>query len=227
MLAFFHTAPANADNFEAIAQELSPGLATRHVIRAELLEEAAAAGGVSEDLQSRIVAAIESSIEPGDQVMLCTCSTIGGGADLARHPTVSVLRVDRPMAQAAVAAGKRILLAACLESTVEPTRQLLLGEGTGLEIEALLIPEAWPHWVAGSKNEYWSAIAKRIAERIGEFDSVVLAQASMAGAAQLLSHCDVPVLSSPRSGVAEAIGRLNVKPRSDTNAPELPSAIGD
>ncbi len=204
MLAFFHTAPANAVSFEAIAQELSPGIETRHIVRADLLERAMRAG-MNEELVSEIASAIEASIEMGDEVMLCTCSTIGGGADLARHPRVPILRVDRPMAQVAVGLGNRILVAACLESTIAPTEALLRGESDSLDIETLLIEGAWSHWTSGAPEAYWAAIAARIAERIEDFDAVVLAQASMAGTAALLGAHATPVLSSPRLGIGAAI----------------------
>jgi hypothetical protein len=209
MLAFFHTAPANAHSFEAIAQEISPGIATRHVVREDLLDRAREASCVSDALVAEIAAAIESSIEPGDRVMLCTCSSIGGGADRARHPRVPILRVDRPMAQLAVGLGKRILVAACLESTIAPTVTLLKGEGDGLDIETLLIESAWHHWSAGEPEAYWAAIAAMIKPQIEDFDAVVLAQASMAGAAALLGAHATPVLSSPRLGVAAAIKRVD------------------
>ena len=205
VLAFFHTALANERSFEAIAKEIAPGIVTRHIVREDLLDRARAAGGVSEALQAEIASVIEENIEPGDCVMLCTCSTIGGGADLAKHPQVPILRLDRPMAQAAVALGRRILVAACLESTIGPTEALLRGESDTLDIETLLIDGAWSHWTAGAPEAYWAAIAARIAERIEDFDAVVLAQASMAGAAALLGAHATPVLSSPRLGIGAAI----------------------
>ncbi len=226
MLAFFHTAAANAINFEAIAQEISPGIATRHVVREDLLDRAREVVGVSDALVAEIAAAIERSIEPGDSVMLCTCSTIGGGADLARHPQVPVLRVDRPMAQAAVRLGKRILVAACLESTIAPTEALLKGEGEGLEIETLLIEGAWRHWTAGAPEAYWAAIAAKMAERIEDFDAVVLAQASMAGAAALLGAYTTPVLSSPRLGIGAAIQRMEGSLKKDERHEENRGAHG-
>jgi hypothetical protein len=205
MIAFFHTAPANATTFEAIAQELSPGVATRHILRPDLLEAAMASGGMSDSIRASVTAAIEASIQPGDDVLLCTCSTIGGGADDAQHPHTKILRVDRPMAEAAVAAGRRILVAACLDTTIEPTVALVGSVRGALEIETLRIPEAWPHWTAGNPQLYWQTIASRIELHLKDCDAVVLAQASMAGAAELLSHHETPVLSSPRSGVAAAI----------------------
>jgi hypothetical protein len=205
MIAFFHTAPANAATFEKIAQELSPGIATRHILRPDLLDSAMASGGMNDSIRAAVTAAVEASIEPGDKVLLCTCSTIGGGADDARSPSTHILRVDRPMAEAAVSAGRRILVAACLDTTIGPTEDLLKSISATLDIQTLHIPEAWPHWTAGNPQLYWQSIASRMEPLLMDCDAVVLAQASMAGAAALLAHHATPVLSSPRSGVAAAI----------------------
>ena len=112
------------------------------------------------------------------------------------------------MAKAAVAFGDRILVAACLASTVQATGDLIREARPAAKVETLLIEDAWADWVAGNQQAYWARIAKRIEQHIQRFDAVVLAQASMAGAASLLTHASVPVLSSPRLGVAEAIRRM-------------------
>ena len=208
MLVFFHTTAANADSFEAIAQELAPGLATRHVVRTDLLDRGRELGSASLELKQEVAQAIEESIIDGDSILLCTCSTIGAGADLAMHLRTPVLRVDRPMAWEAVAHGDRILVAACLESTIQATEDLIREARPDAKIETLLMADAWPDWVAGNKQAYWNRIARGIEEHIHRFDAVVLAQASMASAASLVTNREVPVLSSPRLGVAEAIRRM-------------------
>ncbi len=208
MLVFFHTTLANADSFEAIAQELAPGLATRHVVRADLLDRGRELGSGSLALKQEVALAIEESIQEGDALLLCTCSTIGAGADLAVHSRIPVLRVDRPMAGAAVAYGNRILVAACLASTVQATEDLIREAKPDANIETLLIEDAWPDWVAGNKQAYWTRIANSIEQHIHHFDAVVLAQASMAGAADLVTNSTVPVLSSPRLGVGTAISQM-------------------
>src|SRR5262249_44541803 len=118
--------------------------------------------------------------------------------------------IDRPMAQTAAAFGKRVLIAACLTSTVQPTEKLVRGEGTGrhgesFHTETLLLPEAWPLWQAGDKSGYWRTIADRLRPAAAGFDAIVLAQASMSGAADLLKDTGIHVSSSPRLGVEGAI----------------------
>lgn len=69
----------------------------------------------------------------------------------------------------------------------------------------LLIGEAWPYWADGDKAKYWETIAGHLADRIDDVDAIVLAQASMAGAAELLAGLHTPVFSSPKMGVTAAI----------------------
>jgi hypothetical protein len=65
--------------------------------------------------------------------------------------------------------------------------------------------DLWPRLQAGERALYWKGIAERLREKSTAFDCIVLAQASMAGAADFLSDLPVPVLSSPRIGLEGAI----------------------
>ena len=53
-----------------------------------------------------------------------------------------------------------------------------------------------------------AVIAKAMTAEFEEGDVIVLAQASMAGAALLVSNCPIPILSSPKMGVDRAIEAL-------------------
>ncbi len=198
MMVLFHTTSANEAAFQALLAELAPGVPVRHVVRPEFLDEAVAAGGLSPALAARTVQAMREAAQ-GATVALCTCSTVGECADEA-----GLLRIDRPMAQAAVAAGPRILLAACVASTLGPTERLVAAEG-GRQMDMLLLASAWPHWQRGDRQAYWEAIAAALAPQLPLYDSIVLAQASMAGALPLLPPSPTPVLASPRSGLAAAL----------------------
>jgi hypothetical protein len=73
------------------------------------------------------------------------------------------------------------------------------------QIETLLMADLWPHVQAGERTLYWQGIAQRLRQQASAYDCIVLAQASMAGAADLLRDLPVPVLSSPRIGMEAAI----------------------
>jgi hypothetical protein len=81
--------------------------------------------------------------------------------------------------------------------------------------EILLCSEAWPHFERGDREGYAREIARCIqaSPASAVADVIVLAQASMAGAAALLANVKAvkavkaPILSSPRLGLEVALER--------------------
>ncbi|MFZ6758033.1 hypothetical protein ACO0K9_12560 [Undibacterium sp. Ji50W] len=144
-------------------------------------------------------------------------SGIGAVAErMAGHTGFQTARIDRAMADSAVTLGPRILLVAALETSLLPSTELLMESahvlGKPVSISNLLVSDAWAHFLQGDSDAYLHAISKavrtKMLEQAAAVDVIVLAQASMAAAALALSDIDKPVLSSPRLGVARAIGFL-------------------
>lgn len=209
-LAFLHTAEAHVATFGALVGRLAPGLTATHAVDASLLADAVARGGVTGDLVGRLERALAASRA---ELVVCTCSTIGGAAEAAgRRLGLAVVRIDRAMAERAVAAADRILVAACLASTVAPTLALLdevaAGQGRRPVLRSLVVAGAWDRFLAGDLGGYARAVADGLRSHVGDADLVVLAQASMAPAAALCADLGLPILSSPEPGVADAIARL-------------------
>ncbi|MGX5187406.1 aspartate/glutamate racemase family protein [Streptomyces avermitilis] len=200
-LALLHTSPAHVPVFDALRDEGHPGLELTHFVAGELLARARAEG--PEAVADEVRAALDRAVAAGAGAVLCTCSTIGAVAEAA-GADVPVLRVDRPMAAAAVAAGPRIVVVATVESTLEPTVALVEEEAAGrpVDIRTLLVADAWARFEAGDTDGYVRAVAEA-ADTVADADAIVLAQASMAPA-QHLTTTTVPVLSSPRPGLAAA-----------------------
>jgi hypothetical protein len=209
-LAFLHTSPVHIATFDSLLAEIDPSIAVRHIVDESLLDEARAAGEITPALEQRIAEALRAASAPDTAVVLCTCSTIGGSAEAAR--TLSggvVLRVDRPMAERAVALGDRILVAAALSSTLAPTHELILdaarAAGKQVELRNLLCKTAWAHFERGDLAGYAQAIAQTLRADADGADVIVLAQASMAAAAPLCADLGIPILSSPRLGLEAAL----------------------
>ena len=167
--------------------------------------------GIDAALQERISGHLRLLAEQVD-VIVCTCSTISGEAErLAAADGMAFVRVDRPMAERAIATGGRIGVAAAIASTIGPTRALLLQVASAAGVEAEIIDidcaTAWTLFEQGDMSAYFADIARsvRSAAVASAFDAVVLAQASMAGAAALLAGEPYPVLSSPRPAVERAL----------------------
>jgi hypothetical protein len=203
-LVFLHTSPVHIATFDGLLSASGADVAARHIVDEGLLSDARA-GGITPELAGRIRERIAQSGD--DALVLCTCSTIGGCAEQA-----GALRVDRAMAERAVAIGPRIILAAALASTLEPTRRLLeevaAAAGQTIQISELLCAAAWPMFEAGDLPAYLAAIAAALRSAASQGDVIVLAQASMAGAAALCPDLATPILSSPRLGLEAALARL-------------------
>jgi Asp/Glu/hydantoin racemase len=198
-IGFLHTADVHVATFHALVAER--GHHDLHLVDATLLA-GAREHGVDAALEERLAGRLRELAGRGPDVIVCTCSTLGGHAE--RIPlAVPVLRIDRPMAERAVALGGRIAVVAAVESTLTPTRELLLECGPGAELVPAPCLDAWALFEAGDQIGYLRAIAAHV--RTLEADVIVLAQASMAPAADLLADLPVPVLSSPRAAVDEAI----------------------
>ncbi|MEZ3177915.1 arylsulfatase [Streptomyces pimonensis] len=214
MLALLHTSPVHVPVFDALRDEAHPGLELRHVVAEGLLERARADGpaAVADEVRTRV----RETADRGARAVLCTCSTIGGVAEAtAAGAGVPVLRVDRPMAAAAVAAGPGVVVLAALESTLRPTAALVEEEaaraGRSVEVRTVLVEGAWARFEAADPAGYARRVADA-ADAVTGADAIVLAQASMAPA-ERLTTTRVPVLASPRPGLAAAARLLHPAPR--------------
>ncbi|WP_436735802.1 arylsulfatase [Streptomyces sp. BBFR102] len=205
MLALLHTSAAHIPVFDALRDRQRPGLALRHTVAPDLLDDARrhGPGAVAE----AVAEVVRRAADDGARAVLCTCSTLGAVAETVPAP-VPVLRVDRPMAEAAAdrAGDGRITVAAALDATLGPTADLVTEAarraGHRPRITTLLIPGAWALFEAGDTDGYHRAVAAALTP-LTDVDAVVLAQASMAPARALLP-ASAPVFASPGPGFAAA-----------------------
>lgn len=188
MPTLLHTADFHRVNFEAMA----PKAGLQHVVRPDLLERAQ--GGIDAPLAADIAAAVRAAGDP----CLCTCTTIGTAAEAA-----GAIRIDWPMMQKAASLGSAVMMAYALDSTLEPSRGLLerafAEAGKPLNLTLLPLIDQWPLFDTEPQDAFGRAIAERVDAALadGPVDCVVLAQASMAPAAEYVTT-GTPVLTSPR-----------------------------
>jgi hypothetical protein len=206
-IGFLHTAGVHVESFGSLLEDLAPGATATHLVDESLLADARARG-IDPDLRERLESRLRELAGKGAEVIVCTCSTISGAAE-ETPAGVPVVRVDRPMAERAVARGGRVAVVAAVESTLAPTRALLEEcarvAGTDPVIVEAPCPDAWPLFEAGDQEGYLGRIAEHVRGLAGDASMIILAQASMAPAAGLLPDLDVPILSSPRAAVRRAL----------------------
>lgn len=199
-LTLLHTSPVHVPVFDALRDRDHAGAVLRHLVAPELLDRARDRG--ADSVAPDLLRLLDGSGGPA----LVTCSTIGAVAEsLAPALGFPVLRVDRPMAAAAVRTGPRIVVLAALDSTLAPTAGLLAEEAAGrpVSVRTHLVAGAWARFEAGDTAGYLAAVAAA-ADAVTDADVIVLAQASMAGAERIV-RTRLPVLSSPRPGLAAGL----------------------
>jgi hypothetical protein len=207
-LTFLHTTPAHIPTFDRLLGELDGDVPVRHIVHESLLREARAQG-ITPRLEERVGTSVRHAFDQGATVVACTCSTIAGSVEaIGKQLSRPIVRIDRPMAERAVELGSRIVVAATLRSSLDSTRGLLLEVaerlGKPIELTELVAASAWPKFERGDLDGYAHEIAAALTPLDGTADVIVLAQASMADAAEL-SVLETPVLSSPRSGIQAAL----------------------
>jgi hypothetical protein len=210
-LTFLHTSPIHVPRFQRLQAEMAPSVAARHVVHEALLTAAVEDGGVSNELKG-VVDQETSALASISKVILCTCSTLGPVAEsFDGIYGARVVRVDRPMAASAVAAGTRVAVVTALESTLGPTSGLLQEEasraGREVELSVFVARGAWQLFAAGDLEGYLRVVADETTVAASQADVVVLSQAFMEGATRYASAA-VPILTSPRSGLAHALSLL-------------------
>lgn len=204
-LTLLHTSDAHCATFDNLAARIAPDLSLSHLVRPDWLRRAQ--GGIDADLQGEIAQVIRDA--PG--MVLCTCTTLGPAIEGS-----GALRIDAPMtaeaARITAGDGGDVVLAYCLDSTLAPSAALLDAalerEGHRARVHALSLAEFWPLFEAGQMHPFHAVIASAIRENIASAPDaacVVLAQASMAGAAPLLDSLHIPVLASPELALRAAL----------------------
>ena len=212
-VAFLHTSPVHVETFDRLVKAAEPTLRVDHVVDEALLSDAQRVGVADPSLVRRVQRAMVDAAAGGATAVVCTCSTIGSIAERTPpQPGIGFARIDRAMADRAVQLGPRILVVVALRSTLEPTAQLIAESAAALQapvqVDPLWVEAAWPSFERGDRSAYIGAVVAAVRAAPRDFDVVVLAQASMADAADALQDLGVEVLTSPRLGVQALLASI-------------------
>jgi Asp/Glu/hydantoin racemase len=210
-LALLHTSPTLSPLFNDLAAKHAPGVRVLHFVDESLIKNTIAAGRLEKATMRRLIDLVGSTFDAGADAVLVTCSSVGPAVDMAAElHDRPVLRVDRPMAEAAVATGRRIGVLATLSTTLGPTadlvRRVATEQGAEVEIVEHLCEGAFEAVMAGNGAEHDRIVGSALTEAMQGVDAIVLAQASMARVLATLPDGAVPapVFSSPELGMSRA-----------------------
>jgi len=208
-LAFLHTSHVLIPLFSKLASEIIPEAPVFHLTDESLIRNTIAAQRLTKTTIRRLVNMIESAHDAGADAVMVTCSSIGPGVAVARMLfDFPVLRVDEPMARAAVHIGGRIGVAATLRTTLEPTialvEQTAAEENREIDIVPSLAEGAFEAVIAGDVERHDALLIESLSKLRSSADVIALAQASMARVIPQLPAGGPPILSSPELAVRHA-----------------------
>ncbi|KTE43622.1 MULTISPECIES: aspartate/glutamate racemase family protein [unclassified Sphingopyxis] len=210
-LGLIHNSPVLAPIFNEIAARLMPDVRILHFVDESTIKNTIAAGKLEKPTMRRVIQMVGSTFDAGCDLALVTCSSIGPAVDMAAELyDQPVLRVDRPMAEKAVANGTRIGVIATLSTTLKPTadliRRVAAEQGKDVEIVEHVCAGAFDAVMAGDGATHDRIVGEALTGAMQGVDVIVLAQASMARVVASLPEGAVaaPVLASPELGMARA-----------------------
>jgi len=203
-LGLVHTSATLVPVFAQLCKEKLPGVNVFNIADDSLVKGIIAAGSLTPVIARRVAGYLESAELAGADYILVTCSSIGPAVEAgAKLIGVPVLRVDQPMADQAVTAGKKIGVIATLATTLEPTADLISRRaalaGKKIELTSQLCEGAFAALMAGDGATHDAKVAAALKELSQRVEVIVLAQASMARVVETLASADrcVPILASP------------------------------
>ncbi len=203
-LGLVHTSATLVPVFADLVSKYLPNVKVFNIVDDSLIKNTIACGELTASTSKRVVNYAASAQEAGADYILFTCSSIGPAVETAATLTgVPVLRVDQPMADKAVATGKKIGVVATLSTTLNPTSDLVrrraLFAGKEIELKAVSCEGAFEALMSGDAATHDKKVGDALRQLANEVDVIVLAQASMARVVDTLTEAEkkVPILASP------------------------------
>ncbi|SEK49281.1 Aspartate/glutamate racemase [Olivibacter domesticus] len=208
-LGLIHTSATLIPVFQQLCQQYLPGITIFNIVDDSLVKNIIAKNGeVGTSIYKRVADYVASAEDAGADYVLVTCSSIGAAVEAAAEKvSIPVLRVDQPMADLAVQAGKRVGVIATLQTTLEPTSDLVKRRAVlankEIELTAKLCEGAFDALMSGDTARHDTLVANALRELSKQVDVILLAQASMARVVDTLSSEDkkVPIVASPPNAI--------------------------
>jgi Asp/Glu/hydantoin racemase len=214
-LGLVHTSATLAPVFQKLCAAGLPDVEVFNIADDSLIKDVIAKGKLTPETARRVVNHIVSAEQAGADVIMATCSSIGPAVETAATLVATpVVRVDQPMADKAVAMGRRVGVIATLATTLEPTADLIrrraVAAGREVDLTARLCEGAFDALMSGDAARHDAMVAGALKELAARVDVIVLAQASMARVVEGLPETEkkVPILASPPLAIEYLAGML-------------------
>ena len=202
-----HTGPTTVQPIKVQFQELRPDVRVVNIMDDSLLSDVMTAGHLTDAISVRLLSYLQQGEAMGAVALLNACSSVGEAAAAARAGvSIPIFKIDDAMAEQAVAMGPRIGVVATVRTTLEPTVRLINAKaaavGRQIQITEAVAEGGYQALLGGNPELHDEVVKRTILSLADTVDVIVLAQVSMARLVASITDIRVPVLSSPKSGVA-------------------------
>lgn len=202
-ITIIHTTSATLQSIPTSLKEIyQDAFAFVNVLDDSLLNEIKEEGVLTKGVIERFVQYALIAQQVHSDAILLVCSSIGPCADIARNIlSIPVYKIDEPMAQEAVERGKHILVLGTVKSTLEPTAALIQSKAdVSQQVDALYLEGVFDLHSCDI-DAHDRRIAQAVETHAKDYDAIVLAQASMAGALRYVGVGKEKVLTSLPKGL--------------------------
>jgi Asp/Glu/hydantoin racemase len=213
-IALIHATPAAVEPIKSAFAEAWPEPDLVNLLDDSLSRDRALSSELTDSMYGRFDAMGQYAMAIGADGILFTCSAFGPAIDrVARAVPIPVLKPNEAMLAEAVAIGGRIGMLATFESSIPSmTAEFSAAAteaGAAVTLESVFVPHAMAALLAG-KRDHHDALIEQAAPSLAHCDAIMLAQFSMAPAADRVREQmpGVPILTSPGSAVAAMKARI-------------------
>lgn len=186
--------------------EHAPEWKVRTYLDSYLLEKVGIEGKVTDDSVGRMLDMITKACKDGADAVLVTCTIFSAFQPyFSKIFSVPILTPDGAMLdEVSKKTGKKAIICT-FHGTVEITRNQYVKycqkNSVPEDADMYTVPDAFAAAAKSDMETCWRIIREKVQELDGQYDHIVLAQISMAGAADELSTKHAKIYTSPQSAV--------------------------
>ena len=213
-IALIHTTPVTVDSLKKLIKDKDPEIEIINIVDDSILPELINNDADISLVEERVKYYIQTASNQGANLVMSACSSIGEIFDQEDdNYDIPVMRIDSAMAEKAVENADEIGVAATLETTLNPSIELLNKKADTrnkeIAIKTALADSAYQELMAGNEKEHDRLLAEKLEELAEKVEVVVLAQASMARAVSTLpAEKQDKFLTSPELGIEKLFHNL-------------------
>ncbi len=213
---FLHTVSNLYTMFNELSEQYIPTAKRTHISDESLIQRALQAGGLTADIEGRLLENILAAEKAGADFIQVTCSSMTPAVKKFRDKVrVPLLSIDEPIAGFLVSNYKRIGVIATASSTLNPSTKLVKetakNSGKNIQVVSKFCEGAYEAFFAGNMKKHDQIVKNNLLDLMNKVDVILLAQASMARVAGLIPEKEkiVPVETSPEYAMEHLSNLIN------------------